>query len=122
MNGTVTVQGQKIELFNNNLCQEVMLTGQQQLPCTLAYYYPGTKINAAFNRLPKNPYKFSRANWYVAEFDWVHTREVLEWCYYQFGPHPRNPDAWSRWYNNYGEKIHFRDEKDYEWFVLRWGA
>lgn len=109
-------------LFNNNLCQEVMLTGQQQLLCTLTYFYPETKINAALNRLPMNLYKFSRAKWYVAEFDWVHTGEVLEWCSQQFGPHPRNPDAWSRWVNKYGEKIHFRDEKDYHWFILRWGA
>lgn len=85
------------KLSNTNLCKEILL--------------------------PMNPepkYKFTRAKWYVAEFDWVHTKEVLEWCYYQFGPHPRNPDAWSRWVNKYSEKIHFRDAKDYEWFLLRW--
>jgi hypothetical protein len=69
---------------------------------------------------PKPLYKFSRANWYVADFDWVHQCEVLEWCSQQFGPHPDRPDAWSRWYNKYSEKIHFRDERDYVLFILRW--
>lgn len=85
------------KLFNNNLCKEILL------PMKLE---------------PK--YKFSRSNWYVADFDWVHQAEVLEWCSQQFGPHPQNPDAWSRWCNHYSERIHFRDAKDYEWFVLRW--
>jgi hypothetical protein len=83
--------------FQNNLCKEILLPMR-----------------------PEPKYKFSRANWYVADFDWVHHGEVLAWCKQQFGPHPNNPDAWSRWYNKYSEKIHFRDSKDYEWFVLRW--
>lgn len=95
-------------IFNNNLCKEIFFPG-----------YPNT--SASLNRLmPK--YKFSRANWYVAEFDWVHTGEVLEWCTKQFGPHPRRPDAWSRWHSKYSEKIHFAYEKDYQWFLLRWGV
>jgi hypothetical protein len=94
--------------FQNNLCEEIMLPG-----------YPKTS-NSLKKLMPK--YKFSRANWYVAEFDWVHHGEVLEWCAQQFGPHPARPDAWSRWYNKYSEKIHFRDEKDYQWFLLRWGV
>jgi hypothetical protein len=84
------------KLWNNNLCKEILLPMK-----------------------PEPKYKFSR-EWYIAEFDWVHTGEVLEWCKQQFGPHPKNPDAWSRWVNKYGEKIHFRDEKDYAWFMLRW--
>lgn len=98
------------KLYNNNLCQEIMLTGQKHLRCTLG----------ALNRLPVNKYKFSRANWYVAEYDNKHHFEVLEWCAQQFGPCPKRPDAWSRWVNKYSEKIHFRDAKDYEWFLLRW--
>ena len=72
----------------------------------------------------RNPpkYKFSRAKWYVAEYDNKHHFEVLAWCSQQFGPYPARPDAWSRWVNMYSEKIHFRDEKDYQWFLLRWGA
>jgi hypothetical protein len=107
-------------MYANNLCQEIVLTHSRPVTLTglsfnFHYYY--------FRDEPKkeNPYKFSRAKWYVAEFDWVHTGEVMEWCVKQFGPHPRNPDAWSR-YIIYDEKIHFRDEKDYAWFVLRWGA
>ena len=93
-------------IYYNNLCKEIMLPG-----------YPKTSI-ALKKLMPK--YQFSRANWYVADYNWIHQGEVYEWCTQQFGPHPMYPDAWSRWYNKYSEKIHFRDEKDYEWFVLKW--
>jgi hypothetical protein len=95
-------------IFNDNLCKEIFFPG-----------YP--KTTSSLKRLmPK--YQFSRANWYVAEYDWVHQAEVFEWCTKQFGPHPRRPDAWSRWQNKYSEKIHFAYEKDYQWFLLRWGV
>lgn len=84
-------------IYNTNLCKEIMLPMFAE---------------------PK--YKFSRANWYVAEFDDKHYFEVEEWCAKHFGPHPKNPDAWSRWVHKYSEKIHFRDEKDYVLFMLRW--
>ena len=64
-------------------------------------------------------YKFSR-EWYVAEFAIKDYTDVIHWCREQFGPHPSQPDAWSRWIHRYEDKIHFRDEKDYIWFVLRW--
>ena len=97
-----------------NLCQEIMLTGQTSLAEMMIKY------DVFWNKPEKvNKYKFSR-KWHVAEFDWVHHAEVLEWCTQQFGPHPRNPDAWSRWQNKYSEKIHLRDEQDYVLFVLRW--
>ena len=70
---------------------------------------------------PKSKYKFSRSNWYVAEFNERYYWEVEEWCSQQFGPHPRHPDAWSRWFHKYENKIHFRDEQDYIWFILKWG-
>lgn len=95
--------------YDTNLCKEIMLTGQLQL-CTLGMMLDKNKTN----------YKFSRANWYVAEFDDKHYFEVEEWCAKHFGPHPKNPDAWSRWVHKYSEKIHFRDEKDYVLFMLRW--
>ena len=101
----------------NNLCAEIMDTENDWDSIIREYslqWLPDGKPE------PKSPYKFSRAKWYVADFDWVHHGEVLEWCKQQFGPHPNNPDAWSRWYNKYSEKIHFRDSKDYEWFLLRW--
>lgn len=85
-------------------------------------FVPGfPKTSASLKKLmPK--YNFSRAKWYVAEFDEKHYWEVEQWCSEQFGPHPKRPDAWSRWMHKYEDKIHFRDEKDYHWFVLRWGA
>jgi hypothetical protein len=82
--------------FNNNLCKEILLPMKEE------------------------KYKFSRANWYVAEFNIKDYTDVAHWCREQFGPHPRNPDAWSRWVHQYEDKIHFRDSKDYEWFMLRW--
>ena len=85
------------KLWNDNLCKEIFLPMK-----------------------PKSKYKFSRSNWYVADFAWIHQAEVVEWCTEQFGPHPKNPDAWSRWCHHYQERIHFRDEKDYAWFMLRW--
>jgi hypothetical protein len=83
--------------YGNNLCKEIFLPMK-----------------------PEPKYKFTRANWYVAEYDNKHHFEVLEWCAQQFGPYPERPDAWSRWVNMYSEKIHFRDEKDYVFFMLRW--
>ena len=65
-------------------------------------------------------YKFSRAKWHMAKFNWDNFEEVYKWCTQQFGPHPNKPDAWSRWKVNYGAEIQLRDEKDYIMFVLRW--
>ena len=64
-------------------------------------------------------YKFSR-NWYQAYFDAKDYFAVDTWCEQQFGPHPKNPDAWSRWWHKFEDSILFRDEKDYVLFVLRW--
>ena len=101
-----------------------------------SYYYQKMLLNSVFGSLyntnidslypnmfliqPQSKYKFSRANWYVAEFDDRKYFEVEEWCTKHFGPHPKNPDAWSPWVHKYSEKIHFRDEKDYVLFMLRW--
>ena len=65
-------------------------------------------------------YKFSRANWYIAEFRWQDQRKVFKWCEQEFGQHPYRPDAWSRWKTMPANAIAFRDEKDYVWFMLRW--
>jgi hypothetical protein len=83
--------------FQNNLCNEILLP---------------TK--------PEPKYKFSRANWYQAEFNIKDYTDVVHWCREQFGLHPRNPDAWSRWWHQYEDKIYFRDEQDYLLFLLRW--
>jgi hypothetical protein len=67
----------------------------------------------------RRKYKFSR-KWYIAEFDVKYYNEVDEWCTKQFGKHDKCPDAWSRWWHRYEYSIHFRDEKDYILFVLKW--
>ena len=85
------------KLWNTNLCNEILLPMK-----------------------PEPKYKFSRSNWYVAEFAVKDYTDVVHWCTKQFGPHPARPDAWSRWVHYYENKIHFRDAKDYEWFLLRW--
>ena len=66
-------------------------------------------------------YSFSR-KWYEADYDDTNYTEVVNWCIKHFGPHPRRPDAWSRWVHTYESRIQFRDEKDFQWFVLRWGS
>jgi hypothetical protein len=106
-------------IYDNNLCKEITLDAKEYIR-ELKISFGNLVTGGNKQRKKVKQYKFSRANWYVAEFDWVRHAEVLEWCKQQFGPHPTNPDAWSRWYNKYSEKIHFRDAKDYEWFVLRW--
>lgn len=112
MNGNISVQGQMIALI------------RKQIPAMVAQQIVGVQpMNDARLFKLRNPtkYKFSRAHWYVAEFDDQYYLEVEEWCKEQFGPHPKNPDAWCRWHHTYHNKIHFRDAKDYEWFMLRWG-
>lgn len=66
-------------------------------------------------------YQFSR-KWYQAYFDVRNYTEVDIWCETQFGPHPKQPDAWSRWWHKFEDSILFRDEKDYLLFMLRWGV
>lgn len=101
-----------------------------------SYYYQKMLLNSVYGSIyntdidslyPKmftiqsqSKYKFSRANWYVADFNWKDYDEVDKWCEQQFGKHPSNPDAWSRWVHKFEDKIHFRDEKDYVLFTLRW--
>ena len=64
-------------------------------------------------------YNFSRT-WHVADYDWKDYTEVITWCEQNFGPHPKIPDAWSRWHDKYDGKVLLRDEKDYVLFTLRW--
>ena len=65
-------------------------------------------------------YTFSRNNWYQAKFDVDNYFAVDEWCEKQFGPHPKRPDAWSRWWHRFEDSILFRDEKDFVLFSLTW--
>ena len=130
--------------YNPNLAASVTATGRQILMPLIRQVYPqllaqsilGVQpmtdsvaeiftMKASYKQQPK--YKFSRAKWYEAEF-WdlsalpdTSLKSKSDWCKEQFGPHPKNIDAWSRWYIS-DTKIYFRDEKDYQWFILRWGA
>lgn len=80
-----------------------------------------------FPMKPESKYKFSRAKWYSSKLKgngiWRlgnEYNEMIEWCTQHFGAHPKEQDAWSRWWVGVND-INFRDAKDYEWYVLRWG-
>ena len=77
-----------------------------------AYGYTGLK-SIYYNNLckeivlpmkPVSKYQFTRAKWLNE----------------QFGPHDKNPNAWSRWIHDGWREIKFRDEADYSHFLLRW--
>ena len=90
--------------YSSNLCKEI-----------------GLPLN-----IPQKPkYEFSRAKWYEAKLP-KDGQGAHNWCIENFGPEPKYPDAWSRWTNrwtnNYNSTFRFRDQKDYNWFILRWGA
>jgi hypothetical protein len=93
-----------VSVMGSNLCKEIFLP-----------MHPVTK--------PK--YQFSRAKWHTVDIGngiWRLGREyneIIEWCTEQFGKHPDKPDAWSRWWVGVGE-IHFRDEKDFVFYKLKW--
>jgi hypothetical protein len=83
-------------------------------------YYKNLCKEIVFPMKPEPKYKFSRAKWYEATLP-GDRQAVFAWCTEQFGPEPYYPDAWSRWYFNVNRTFRFRDAKDYEWFLLRWG-
>jgi hypothetical protein len=104
----------KNRMYNTNLCKEITFTGQQLL----------TEFTINWGK-PVSKYKFSRAKWHTVEIGdgmWrlgLEYNEIIEWCTEQFGKHPNKPDAWSRWWVGVGE-IHFRDEKDFVFYKLKW--
>jgi hypothetical protein len=113
---SVTVTAQKLlSLLRKNVPKLIAqdIVGVQSMPEGAGAIFAPHKP-----KLPK--YKFSRAKWYKAEFNWQDHNEILAWCTEQFGPRPKVSDAWSRWYDNYHDMIFFRDEKDYVLFMLRW--
>jgi hypothetical protein len=84
--------------------------------------YFTNKINMELfrvNHQPRNPYKFSR-QWHEVDLPW-RSDEQLAWCAEQFGPHPRQADAWCRWCVD-AFTVKFRDLRDYNWYMLRWGS
>lgn len=115
MNGNITVLGQTISLL------------RKQIPAMVAQQIVGVQpmsMNQARLFKIQNPpkYKFSRAKWHEVSLmikSYVPIQERIDWCEQMFGPQPKNPDAWTRWYTSY-TTLRFRDEKDYVLFVLRW--
>ena len=112
MNGSICVLGQTVTLpvikngkpmlvapsiVVTNLCKEIILP-----------MFPS-----------KSKYQFSRARWYEAKLP-RDRQGAFNWCVKNFGPEPKYPDAWSRWYFNVERTFRFRDEKDYVFFMLRW--
>lgn len=127
---SVTATGQKIllpmirQVFPTLIAQQILSV--QPMAPTAADYGSIFTMMAAYEdpNITKfhKKYKFSRAKWYIAEFNWRNNSEVNEWCTNHFGPHDKYPDAWSRWQRIYDEKVHFRDEDDAIMFKLRWPA
>ena len=77
-----------------------------------------TDMRILYHQHPR--YKFSR-QWHIQRIHrYSDADEVYQWCEKAFGPHPKNPDAWCRWYRYSTKKFYFRDEQDAMFFVLRW--
>ena len=73
------------------------------------------------------PFEFSEGRVYGAHYLTVHPsnsqqwNEMMEWMVETFGPSAHD-GVWTpnmRWYAN-NAKFWFRDEKDLNWFVMRW--
>ena len=93
-----------------------------------SFYYTGANLcnEIMFPEKPKSKYKFSRAKWYTAELNgdvvWrlgYDYNDIIAWCIENFGAHPKERDAWSRWYVGVGH-IFFRDEVDLILYQLKW--
>ena len=63
-------------------------------------------------------------SWHQAKYDSQNYINVHRWCTEHFGPPPSTiVDTWARWHlGAYDRIIWFRYEKDYAWFMLRWGS
>jgi hypothetical protein len=75
------------------------------------------------------PFEFSEGRVYGARYLTVHPNngahwnEMMAWMVETFGP-TAHDGVWTpsmRWYAN-NAKFWFRNQKDLDWFVLRWGA
>lgn len=73
------------------------------------------------------PFEFSEGRVYGARYLTVHPNngwhwnEMMEWTVKTFGP-TAHDGVWTpnmRWYAN-NAKFWFRNEKDLNWFILRW--
>ena len=119
MKGSITIAGQKIllpiirQVYPTLLSQQIL--GVQPMTGSVGEIF---SIKSRFEY--KSKYKFSRAKWYYADHRYEDYDAIIDWCTEQFGPRPKRPDAWTRWVDEHIDRIKFRDEKDYAWFMLRW--
>ena len=76
--------------------------------------------------------RFAGARYYTVEPVGGNWQEMEQWCTETFGPasdvwDSKNPDnqfMWpecGRWYKN-NRKFWFRNERDRDWFILRWNS
>ena len=75
------------------------------------------------------PFELSEGRVYGARYLTVHPRnswqwnEMMEWMVTTFGP-TAHDGVWTpgmRWYAN-NAKFWFRNQKDLNWFIMRWGS
>jgi hypothetical protein len=89
-------------------------------------------IEILMSAMDWKPFEFSEGRVYDARYLTVHPtngsrwNEMMAWMIETFGPSgtPENPGCWSpdqRWYAN-NAKFWFREEKDRNWFVLKWSS
>ena len=113
------------QLYNQNLCKEIMMTGQEALKELVELKLGFAELNNNKQKKKVKEYKFSRAKWYKVQLpgpftNVAGTRERVEWCIANFGPKDTHVDPWNtRWYVDW-DTINFRDSQDYEWYMLRW--
>lgn len=108
-----TMLKNRTQIYNENLCKEIFFTAYDGQIDMTSFYEPLTSTSK---------YMFSRTKWYEVDINHALRKDinnVRKWCKEQFGQHPKNPDAWSRWHSD-GFRIRFSNPKDYEWFMLRW--
>lgn len=114
MKGKISVLGQTIHLKNHKPVLVAPLLKGTTLTDLGAFYAPYIPM------IVEPKYKFSRAKWHQAYFNVKDYDEVNDWCAQHFGPHPKRPDAWSRWWHKFEDSILFRDKEDFVLFTLRW--
>jgi hypothetical protein len=122
--------------FSTGLTNSISVAGQIRFNTTTnaMEMYTGTSWQSVMTA-PTSEYKLiceerrvSGARYFTVKPEgWLeetHTwREMMEWCVTTFGPSPEDGvwTAGARWYAN-NAKFWFRNQKDRDWFIIRWNA
>lgn len=69
-----------------------------------------------------NPRRQFSRQWHESSCQNQDYEAVQQWCTENFGPQPKCPDAWCRWYRYRRRAWRFRDQEDYVLFRLRWAG